>query len=488
MYLLSKRAAISGAASFVFSLVSGYGQVSPWTSAEIGSFLDNGYYSVTFDHLADGRFVLGSQNALYIQNAFGLSAKTLVPSNGVNFDPSFVSISATGDGLVGVGGFGGVSTVHSFSAGAGVSTPELASLQNYAGVYRHSATPALRGWLIGGGNAVDGRHNVTFVSLDGTKVGPVTADLCTYSSGLAVDGEGGLYAGLFELSGSPAQADADVVLKFSSVQIDAAIAAVVAGSPSPQPRSAAQFIYKFDGASSLAVDSLGRVWAAGFQFSHIQVYDPGSGAVSIVEPDHGPIGGFGPATYQVRTFKANGSEYIAFLASDLFVSEGAVIHHGYAPIHSVVAAHSAPNWGRFQFGASVDNPALESTVWGPNADPDRDGRSNLYEYAMGSSPTETDSSPPVAVTGTSGGALALEFLRAPSNQDLDYVVEVSDTLGSVVWTEIARSVQGGSVLPTNESGAIITEEPVGTRMRVGVADPTVGPRRFVRLRFILNTP
>lgn len=488
MLLISKRAALCGAASFVCSLLSGYAQISPWTSAEVGQFLDVPYYSATFDHLPDGRFVLGSQNALFIQDVFGAPAKTQIAANGVSFDPSLVAISADGVGLVGVGGFGASSTVHTFSGVLGVNATALASLQNYAGVYRHSATPALRGWLIGGGNAAGGRHNVTFVSLDGLKVGPVTADLCTYSSGLAVDGEGGLYAGLFELSGSPAEADADVVLKFSSSQMDAAIESVVAGSPSPQPRSAAQFVYKFEGASSLAVDSLGRVWAAGFQFSRIQVYDPKSGAMSRVVPDHGPIGGFGPATYQVRTFHQNGSEYVAFLATDLFVSEDAVIYHGYAPIQSIVADHTVQEWGQFQFGAAVENPALEATVWGAAADPDQDGRSNFYEYAAGTSPTESDASEPIAVTGTSGGALALEFLRAPSNQDVDYVVEVSSSLGAVVWTEIARGVRGGAVLPTNASGAIITEQPEGTLIRVGVLDPSVGPRRFARLRYVLNPP
>jgi hypothetical protein len=481
MHQLLARAAISGAACFVWLISSGPAQAIQWTSAEVGTLVSNGYYTVTFDHLPDGRFVLGSQNTLSVQTTFGSPASEVIPSTGVNFDPSFLSVAANGDALLGIGGFGGPSYVHKFTTD-GVQAPALATLQNYSAVYRHSATVAHRGWLVGGTNAAGPKHNVTFVSLDGTKVGAVTADLCTYSSGISVDAAGALYVGLFELSDSPAAAEANVVLKFTGAQVESAIAAIVNASPAPLPRGASQFVYKFDGASSIAIDALGRVWAAGFSDPHIQVYDPNTGAVLVEEPNHGATEGFGPNAYQVKSFTQGGLNYMAFLASDLWVSEDSKVFHGYTQVDTVVIPNTTQSWGRFRFGSQVDVPALEASVWGALADPDRDGKSNLEEYAVGSNPNQADAVAPVTVTGVSAGAWTFQFDRDPLNQDLTYVVEVSDTMGSPAWTEIARSVKGAATAPTQGYQAVVSEEVVGTRRCVTVSDAISGARRFARLR------
>ena len=481
MHQLLARAAISGAACFVWLISSGPAQAIQWTSAEVGTLVSNGYYTVTFDHLPDGRFVLGSQNTLSVQTTFGSPVSTAIPKNGVNFDPSFLSVAANGDALLGTGGFGGPSYVHKFTT-HGVQAPALATLQNYSAVYRHSATAAHRGWLVGGTNAAGPKHNVTFVSLDGSVIGAVTLDLCTYSSGISVDAAGALYVGLFELSDSPAAADANVVLKFTGAQVESAIAAIVNESPAPLPRGASQFVYKFDGASSIAIDALGRVWAAGFSDPHIQIYDPNTGAVLVEEPNHGDTKGFGPNAYQVKAFAQGGQNYMAFLVSDSWVSDESKVFHGYTQVDTLVVPNTTQSWGRFQFGSQVDAPALEPTVWGALADPDRDGKSNLEEYAVGSNPNQADVVAPVTVTGVTAGAWTFQFDRDPLNQDLTYVVEVSGTLGSPAWTEIARSVKGAATAPTQGSQAVVSEQVVGTRRCVTVSDAISGARRFARLR------
>ena len=312
-----------------------------WTSFSIGQVTG---FTTTYAPRPDGRFILGSSGSLFTQNTFGAAAKTQVAGGGLTFDPSFIAVKDDTTALLGAGGFGGPSGVHLFNPSApatAISSTALASLQNYSAVYWKHPTSGREGWLIGGTNGTaygsgptaGNMHNVTFVSPDGTKVGAITGDLCTYSAGLAVDGAGQLYAAIFELSGSPNAADAEKVFKFTADQVDAAVAAVIAGSPSVVERSSAQLVFRFDGASSIAVDSLGRLWATSFNISYLQCYDPVTQLVRNFKPDHAPIvGAAGPTTYQVQTFSRSGAGYVSFLATDLFGTTGTNIIHGYKPV------------------------------------------------------------------------------------------------------------------------------------------------------------
>lgn len=56
---------------------------------------------------------------------------------------------------------------------------------------------------------------------------------------------------------------------------------------------------------------------------------------------------------------------------------------------SIVIPTPIQVWQGNHFGAAdLANPALESTVWGDNADPDYDGRVNCAEYAFGTDPND----------------------------------------------------------------------------------------------------
>ncbi len=121
------------------------------------------------------------------------------------------------------------------------------------------------------------------------------------------------------------------------------------------------------------------------------------------------------------------------------------------------------SWRLQHFGTSANSGTAADT-----ADTDRDGASNILEYALGTSPTSAASSatPVVSLLPAPNSTLALSFLRARA--DLTYHVEASSTLASGSWT----------VLATNP-GTVGQTVTVTDTVPVASATP---PRRFLRLR------
>ncbi|MCX6879883.1 MAG: Ig-like domain-containing protein [Verrucomicrobia bacterium] len=76
------------------------------------------------------------------------------------------------------------------------------------------------------------------------------------------------------------------------------------------------------------------------------------------------------------------------IAASLSAPGGLVVNDSVAV---VVTGDAGGLWQQERFGASqLNNPALESTVWGWSVDPDGDGKSNLIEYAFGLDPLTPD--------------------------------------------------------------------------------------------------
>lgn len=465
----------------------------PWSWLEIDSFNTTAFRTTAMAHLPDGRFLYGVSGQLHLQDAFGLAAKTTISTAAILpqvLDPSLIAVKNADHALVGQGGFGAVSSVFSFDPTPptpGPANPPLASPQNYAGVYWKSPTSALEGWLIGGGNGDLSANNVIFVSLDGSKSGPVTGAISTFSGGIAVDADGNLYAATYEIDFDTFQptADADRVLKFSAPLVEAAIQAVIAGSPAPVSISSSTFVYKFDGTSSIAVDSTGRIWATGYAVNHLQVFDPVTQSMTRIVPDHGSFPGGTDILYTVRDFMRSGTGYVAFLAQDEYGNSGTKVYKGWLPCSAVVIPR-IEQWRAQQFGVHNLTLATQSAMWGPSADPDRDGVVNLLEYAAGTSPNFADASP--VSCNAQAGALRFSFIRDPLNTDLTYVVEVSGSLSGGSWQEIARSTGGAITVSSGAGAAGISEVPEGSRIRVSVLDPVAGASRFARLRVVLNLP
>lgn len=470
------------------ALCASHVHAASWTSFSIDTFATTAFRTTALAHLPEGRFVYGVAGQMFVQDVFGAAGKINIPVGSLFLGPSFIAVRNASSAIVGQGGYP-TSNVFSFNPSApssGVNSTALASLQEYAGVYWKSPTSAREGWLIVGGNGEFGTSNVVFVSLDGTKIGAITQTISTYSGGIATDAAGNLFAATYDLDleflPTP---DADRVLKFNASLVDVAVAAVLAGSPAPVPLISSTFVYKFDGTSNIAVDSLGRVWATGFAVNHLQVFDPATQTMSRVVPTHGS---FPPGTdvlYTVRDFTRSGTGYVAFLAQDENGAGGTHVYTGYAPVTSI-AIPKADQWRAQQFG--VDNLTLanESSLWGPNADPDRDGIPNLLEYAQGTSANTTSASP--ITSGVQGGALRFSFVRDPLNTDLDYVVEVSSSLAANSWQEIARSTGGAATVSSGIGAGSVSEVAEGSRVRVSVTDSVTDVPRFARLRVILTPP
>lgn len=318
-------------------LAAASAQAADWTSFKLGQLNS---YTINYTHLPDGRFALGTGGTVSVQKTFGNMSVNAVPTGEVTVDPSFIAVSSATTGIVGAGGFTGPSGLHPFNPStpaSGITATAIATLQNYNGVFWKHPSSGREGWLIGGGNGTAGAHNITFVSTDGAHVGPVTGDLSTFSGGIAVDPQGHLYAALFETFGSPNEADAEKVFKFTAAQVDAAVAAVIAGTPAPVARASGTMIFQFQSAASLAVDELGRIWAAGFKTNHLQVFDPALNASRTFTPDHAPLANAdGPPNYQVSTFTRNGVNHVSYLAIDSFYTLPSDIAYGYRPAEQLV--------------------------------------------------------------------------------------------------------------------------------------------------------
>ncbi len=332
-----------------------------WTSFKPGRL---GSYSLNYSHLPDGRFILGTGGTVAVQKTFGNVATASIPVNGLTLDPSFTAVASPTVALVGAGGFAGPSGVHPFNPsapGSGITATALATLQNYNGVFWKHPTSGRQGWFIGGGNGTAGAHNITFVSTDGTKVGAITGDLCTYSAGLAVDAQGNLYTGLFELPSSPNAADAEKVLKFTAAQVDAAVEAVILGSPAPVARSSATLVHQFLSAASIAVDGLGRIWGTGYGTGNLEVFDPVLNASRTFVPDHPTLAdAAGAPTYLLSTFRRNGVDYVSYLALDSFYTQPSDIAYGYRPAEQLMI--SKPELEFATAIQSVDEAAGTATV------------------------------------------------------------------------------------------------------------------------------
>ncbi|MEM9444372.1 MAG: hypothetical protein AAGA18_03375 [Verrucomicrobiota bacterium] len=432
------------------------------------------FRSPKFDHLMDGRFLYGHLSELFAQDTWGEAGMTQY-ANGPSYDPAFIAVKDDTSALIGAGGtFGQASEVTAFNPSDNInpSYSALAGLQNFDGVYWKSSLSSAEGWLIAGTNGSSGQHALSYISLDGLTAKVVIDSISTFSSGIATDHDGNVYVSTFELSQTK-----DAVYRFSTSQMESAItgAALVL--------SDGVFQVDFTSAGSLAVDGQGRIWAGGFKADgFVEVYEPKTGGLVEIAPEHPVIAGAGSVMYQIQIFSRANEEYIAFLARDAFdVSEE--IYYVYANVDAILPS-TITTWQRWIFGDDVDNPSLEATLWGNDANPDGDDWTNLEEYAFCLDPQEVDGSNLIGYQLTTD-SFRISFPRRYRTNDLRMDVEVSNDLLPGSWDVIARSERGNPMQSIGTPGAgSITENLLGGLVETEVEDGESFfdlERRFMRI-------
>lgn len=101
---------------------------------------------------------------------------------------------------------------------------------------------------------------------------------------------------------------------------------------------------------------------------------------------------------------------------------------------SVLVDNPYNQWLLESFGAVVYDAGLESTEWGPDADPDGDGRSNREEYAFGTDPNEPDGDG-IMLQMASNGDFIISYYRRSNDAALDF--RLQGTQNFVVWLDVS---------------------------------------------------
>lgn len=129
----------------------------------------------------------------------------------------------------------------------------------------------------------------------------------------------------------------------------------------------------------------------------------------------------------------------------------------------LLVSATPPPYDTWALAAGLDNTGVKDASLG--ADPDRDGFTNLFEYATRQNPLAGDQ--PAQTTVLNGANLEFTYTRNSAATDVTFSVEWSDTLAAGSWT----SIGAGTVQSDN-----------GTVQTVKALVPAgSGPKRFIRL-------
>jgi len=334
---LFKKATVIGASAL--TLVTSSAQAD-WTTFVVAPRTSG---SFTHAHHPDGRFIFGQGGTIGIQGTFGTNTfDPVANTNSLVFDPAFLAIRDDTSGLIGGGGpFSGPPNAFAqFNPNAPNTSITLvftAPVPNaYSAIWwRHPG--GLQGWLISGANGPSGKSNISYMNDDGTGFRPLTEALSSFSGGITSDANGDVYVGLSDLDENFAPtAENNKILKFTADQINDALFEMIFLSGAPIPRSEATTVLTADASASLAVDPTGRLWIAGFEIPHIQLWDPSTNNTRRVAPIATPPTNYtGPPNYQVKSFTQSSIDRISFLANDGFFAENSDLVLGHSPAADV---------------------------------------------------------------------------------------------------------------------------------------------------------
>src|SRR5579871_715616 len=279
-------ASVFFAAAFIVSQT-----FADWTQLPLPNLADV-FSPTAVANLPDGRYIFANEGNYYLEDYFGSPNYTAYSNTapGNNADPSFIAVWDSTHAVAGGGTFG-PSDLYSFNPSSATSptfTANGLSLQNYSGVYRDANS-----LYVGGLNGTVSTHAISYVDLSTETTKVIIDDVSTYSAGFARDAAGNLYVG---------DEDNGDVYEFTATQLNAAI------TGSALSITNGTLIHQFDnGLGSVAVDSQGRIWSAGFAVNGLEVYDPSTGLQTDVIP------GLTNANYMVTSFSVGSQGYVAYV-------------------------------------------------------------------------------------------------------------------------------------------------------------------------------
>ncbi len=126
---------------------------------------------------------------------------------------------------------------------------------------------------------------------------------------------------------------------------------------------------------------------------------------------------------------------------DITLVQGSFAYINAMQVTASASTTAYQNWRSGNFTAEeLGDTGLEATLWGNDADPDGDGRSNLLEYAAGTDPRGTEADPTSFALETVGEDefLTLSYRKNLAATDVDFQVESGDDLSD--WDDVADSL------------------------------------------------
>ncbi len=278
-----------------------------WTTLNIPS-LSQPYGVGSMGHFADGRYLYAASGEAWIQDAWGESAFTQLAA-GPYFDAAFVVIASDSLAYMGSGGWGATDILTLDPSSP--ASPGYAAwgdpVQNYMAVTNTATSLYLAGNFGSATNFIGSPNNAIGI-FDGVTNRIVIDNISAFSGGFDRDALGNLYVG---------NADDNGVYFFSAAQLAAT------ATNGPLLIGDGEKLFTFQSSSSVAVDDLGRIWAAGYATTGIEVYDPLLGLSEIFIP------GETNENYQVMSFDRDGTNYVGWINNAAW-DTGAAMVYGYS--------------------------------------------------------------------------------------------------------------------------------------------------------------
>ena len=176
-----------------------------------------------------------------------------------------------------------------------------------------------------------------------------------------------------------------------------------------------------------------------------------------------------------QTLSGNSGSFTPGLGSYLMSVTPVISGHNFAAAYQTLTVAAPPTFATWAAGYEAANGLPAGTLANqPIADPDHDGRSNLLEYAFGSSPVRSDPAPRLPAALTDCGYYIMQYTRDRALTDLTFTAQACADLGNWKAPGDAGALTGFSDNLISASGTLETRQATVPR--------SSGNPVFIRLR------